>query len=98
MGPYTGQRIAGTSDDVVEAVLTKEYAFADRITIRIIDIPARLDRVTGKTYISSHDGRVLTHIVRRSTEVLRKQRASQAAGLRIVPLRMSLRAANLLAA
>ncbi len=98
MGSYTGQRIAGTSDDVVEAVLTKEYAFVDRITIRIIDIPARLDRRTGKTYISSHDGRILMHIVRCSVDVLRKQRASPTAGFRVVPLRMSLRAANLLAA
>ncbi len=98
MGSYTGQRIAGTSDDVVEAVLTKEYAFVDRITIRIVDIPARLDRMTGKTYISSHDGRILTHIVRRYTDILRKQRASPTARFRVVPLRMRLNATDLLAA
>ncbi|MGI8688118.1 MAG: hypothetical protein ACR2M3_06020 [Thermomicrobiales bacterium] len=98
MGPYIGQRIAGTSGDVVEAVLTKKYAFVDRITIRIVDIPARFDRVTGKTYISSRDGRILTHIVRRYTNILRKQRARPTARFRVVPLRVRLNAPDLLAA
>lgn len=73
-GPYTGARIAGTSPDVVRAVLTKEYRFADGISIRVMDIPARLDRLTGTTYISGHDGKILMQIVQQYADALRRER------------------------
>lgn len=97
-GPYTGQRIAGTSGDVVNAVLTQEYVFADRIAIRVIDIPARLDRETGRTYISGHDGKILMKIVRRYTTILREQRVNLISPFGVVPVRMRLHAPDLLAA
>lgn len=97
-GPYIGQRIARTSANVVEAVLSKEYIFADQITIRVIAIPARLDRATGRTYLSAHHGRTLTQMVRRYTDILRKSRASQTANFPAVALRVRLNASNSLAA
>lgn len=98
MSLYEGQRIAGTSDDVVNAVLTREYRFADKITIRVIDIPARLDRVSGKTYLSGSDGKMLIALVRRYLQILREKRAQEMHSVVHMPVRMTLSAPTDLAA
>jgi hypothetical protein len=98
IGPYIGQRIAGTSNDVANATLSKEYRFADGIVIRVVDIPARLDRATGRTYISAHDGKILMNIIQHYADVLRQQRTRDAARLRHAPIRAHLRATQLLTA
>lgn len=97
-GPYTGPGIAGASGDLVEAVVTKEYAFADGITIRVIDIPARLDRVTGTTYISGRDGKILMWGVRRYIALLRNERSQRITQMRRAPMRIMVLAPDLLAA
>ncbi len=97
-GPYTGRRIAGTSGDVVSAVLTKEYSFVDGITILVTEIPARLDRTSGRLYISAHDGKTLMDAVRRYTEMLRTERSHQSAPMRQAHYRLHIHAPELLAA
>jgi hypothetical protein len=97
-GLYSGTRIAGTSDDVVEAVLTKEYSFADGIASRIIDIPARFDRSTGRAYISGLDGKNLMQIVTRYRDIVRKQRACQSERLQRAPMRICIVAPDIWAA
>lgn len=51
IAPYTGRRIAGMSDDVVEARFTIEYAF-DAVVIVVENIPGRWDRGNNRELVS----------------------------------------------
>lgn len=51
IAPYTGRRIAGMSDDVVEARFTIEYAF-DAVVIVVENIPGRWDRGNDRELVS----------------------------------------------
>ncbi len=48
IGPYGDKRISGTSDDVLEVLITMTYNF-DGFSISATDVPARLDQETGIT-------------------------------------------------
>lgn len=48
IGPYGDKRISGTSDDVLEVLITMTYNF-DGFSISATDVPARLDQETGST-------------------------------------------------
>lgn len=55
LGPYTGRRIAGTSEHVFDALATIEYRF-DGFTVTISDIPVRWDVEHKRQFISGKDG------------------------------------------
>lgn len=59
IGPYTGKHIAGTSNDVYDALVTIEYRF-DGFVIRLSDIPARWDAERKRQYISGSVGFKIT--------------------------------------
>ncbi len=76
-GPYSGKRFASMSDDVVNAMLTIEYRFAAGITIRVSEIPARWDRITGAEYLSGKDARELDEQVNNLAFVMQERRELQ---------------------
>ncbi len=51
VGPYTGKRIAGTSNDVVQVVATIAYRF-EGFTITFSGVPARWDRVQNRQFLA----------------------------------------------
>ena len=96
IGPYTGKRISGTSNDVVEAVITIEYRF-EGFTVRVADVPARLDRVSGREYLA---GPVALRINTKVNEIVEtmqhKRQAGPEASCQDIPLTFHLSAPDFL--
>ena len=67
LGPYEGQRISGTSGNVIEVVLTVEYRFPKCI-VRVNGVPARYDQQTGREYVAARDGAAIMRAVRERAE------------------------------
>ncbi len=76
IGAYEGQRISGTSDDVVEVTLTVEYRYPN-CTIRILGVPARYDQQTGREYVAARDGAAIMRTVKRYAAAAREEDAPQ---------------------
>ncbi len=51
IGPYNGQRISGTSNNMLEVIITITYNF-DGFLIAVADVPAQLDREKERYYLS----------------------------------------------
>lgn len=89
IGPYTGKRIAGTSDDVADVRLTRCYRF-EGFEITVQGIPARKDNLTNALYLSARDMKRLTQVVDELAAAVRRQQ-TQADGrsiIRHVPLKL----------
>ncbi len=50
VGPYEGQRIARTSEDMVDVIVSRHYVW-DGCEIYVDNIEAQQDRVTGRIYV-----------------------------------------------
>ncbi len=74
IGPYTGQRISGTSGDVDEVRLTRTYHF-DNLIVEVRDIPARLDRATEGIYLAARDVKRLDRIVQEAVDAIADTRS-----------------------
>lgn len=77
LGPYTGRRYGGMSDDVVLARLTVAYRFAG-FDILVKDVPAKWDRHTGAEYITGRIGRDIYERVERIARSLRSRQTTAA--------------------
>lgn len=96
IGPYQGRRISGTSNDVVEAIVTTTYNF-DGFSIRIEDIPTCIDQETGTNYLSGPIALRLNNKVNEIVaEVKRKQQTEPETVQRETPLRFELKAPDFL--
>lgn len=99
VGPYEGQRIAGTSEDVVNVVVTVEYRY-QTFTIRVEGSPARDDRATGRQYIAAQVGAPIMRRVNAIADAIEQSRARDLAELSVrdVPVTVGVRADEYLAA
>jgi hypothetical protein len=52
VGPYSGRRISGVSDDMDEVRISRSYGFETH-SIIIRGIPAKRDNSTGRLYVSA---------------------------------------------
>jgi hypothetical protein len=96
VGPYTGRRISGTSDDVIEVILAITYAF-DGFSISAVDVPARFDQIRGRYYLSGPVALRLNNKVNEIIEeVRRKQQAEPNLAQRDTPLTFELKAPDFL--
>lgn len=96
VGPYTGMRISGTSDDVNEVILTITYAF-DGFSISAVDVPACFDQIRGRYYLSGPVALRLNDKVNEIIEeVRRKQQAEPEMLRRDTPLVFELKAPDFL--
>lgn len=50
VGPYEGRRIARTSNDVVDVIVSRHYVY-DECEIYVDNIEAQQDRATGRIYV-----------------------------------------------
>jgi hypothetical protein len=96
IGPYQGQRISGTSNEVVEAIVAIVYNF-DGFSIRIVDIPTCVDQATGRNYLEGLVAlRVHDKVNEIVEEVRRKQQAEPDSTQRDTPLTFELKAPDFL--
>lgn len=72
-GPYTGQRISGTSGNVVEVRLTRVYEF-DGLVVEIRDVPARMDQETEAIYLSARDMKRLDRMLKETVDAFSQRR------------------------
>jgi hypothetical protein len=96
VGPYTGRRISGASDEVIEVLLAITYAF-DGFSISAVDVPARFDQTRGRYYLSGPVALRLNNKVNEIIEeVRRKQQAEPDDARRDIPLTFGLKAPDFL--
>jgi hypothetical protein len=96
VGPYTGRRISGTSDDVIEVILAITYSF-DGFSISAVDVPARFDQIRGRYYLSGPVALRLNNKVNEIIEAVRQQRQAEPEIIqRDTPLTFELKAPDFL--
>lgn len=96
IGPYQGRRISGTSNEVVEAIITTTYNF-DGFSVRITDIPTCIDQETGSNYLAGPVALRLNNKVNEIVaEVQHKQQMEPETLQRDTPLRFELKATDFL--
>ncbi len=76
IGPCGDKRISGTSDDVLEVLITITYNF-DGFSISATDVPARLDQGTGRYYLHGLVALRLNDKVNEIVETVRRQRQTE---------------------
>ncbi|MCA1668608.1 MAG: hypothetical protein LC793_14670 [Thermomicrobia bacterium] len=89
IGPHTGRRIAGTSEDVADVYLARRYRF-EGFEITVQGIPARRDNATGALYLSARDMKHLTQMVDELADAVRRQQTQRddRSIVRHVPLKL----------
>jgi hypothetical protein len=92
IGRYAGKRIAGTSNDVWDVLLTTQYDFAD-FTITVTNIPAHWDREQDRIFLTSEVGKRLNSRVLDMAERIVRTRQEDDDKTPIHVLRNLLRAA-----
>ncbi len=92
IGRYAGKRIAGTSDDVWDVLITTQYDFAD-FTITVTNIPALWDRNQDRIFLTSKVGKTLNRRVLDMAERVARTRQEDDDKTPIHVLRNLLRAA-----
>lgn len=93
VGSYTGQRISGTSNDVIEVIITTVYNF-EGFSISVAEIPASLDQETGRYYLS---GRVALPVNDKVNKAIKEVESKRQTGQGEVSLLISLDASAFLA-
>ncbi len=73
IGPYTGRRIAGTSNDVWDVMLVTQYDFGT-FTVTVSDIPAYWDREQDRILLSGKIGTTLNRTVLGMAEEIMQHR------------------------
>ena len=77
LGPYTGKHIAGTSENVFDAVATIDYRF-DGFVITVTNIPVRWDEEYQRQYISGKFGIEMNRKVKELAAMLQRQQEALA--------------------
>lgn len=92
IGPYNGRRISGTSNDVLEVIITITYNF-DGFSIAVADVPAQLDREKEIYYL---EGPVAIRLNDKVNEIVAETQRKQQAEPRDTPLMIELKATDFL--
>ncbi len=96
IGPYGGRRISGTSNNVLEVIITITYNF-DGFSIAVADVPAHLDRERERYYLEGPVAIRLNDKVNEIVaEVQHKQQTEPATLQRDTPLMIELKATDFL--